>query len=198
MLRDKDKFEEALELSRQASQVKRFHTMHLNAENTVGQHTFNLLGILFMCVPPTALRWQLLAAAWQHDVAEAEAGDVPSPTKRALGGMDDFERKVLEDAGMHDMAGYLHAHELRWLKLADSLEGWMKCVQELRTGNTLILPAARNFCAYVTEKLADLGEHTIEELRRPSDETATYRSFRRLVKYVADAHIEMEKHYGTM
>lgn len=188
----------ALELSRNASAVQRFHTMRLIRENTVGQHTFNLMGILFVCVPATAMRWQLLAAAWQHDVPEAEAGDVPSPAKKALGGTDAFEAKVLADAGMHDMAGYLHAHELRWLKLADSLEGWMKCIEELRMGNTLIYPAARNFRNYVTDKLADLGEHTPEELAHPSDETVAYRKFRRLVASVTTAHIELETRHGLV
>lgn len=203
MIKNEEKIGTALSLSRNAARVKRFHTMHLNEENTVGQHTFNLIGILLICVPPTALRWQLLAAAWQHDVPEAEAGDVPSPTKRALGGMDAFEAKVLDDAGMHDLGHYLHGHEMHWLKLADSLEGWMKCVDELNTGNRLIVPAANNFRNYVTEKLESLRLSELERTKnlsggdhRRTEGWKIFENFKALVSATDEAHSKWEADNG--
>lgn len=157
MIIDDKKLLNAVALIRGAARVKRFHTQPIIGENTVGQHTFNVIGLICACVPPQALRPQLLQAALLHDVPERVAGDVPSPTKRSAPGlkqaMDSFESKVLREAGIADMADYLSATELDWLKLADSLDGFLFCVEQMQMGNQSNNDAAANFSAYVMEKM---------------------------------------------
>lgn len=159
MIRDK-KTLDALALLRKAAYVKRFHTMPLIGDNTVGQHTFGVIALLCTVVPPAMLRPQLLQAAMLHDVPEAVVGDIPSPTKRSAPGLkqacDRREAEVLEEAGIVDISGYLFAHEEAWLTLADSLEGWLFCIEQLRMGNHLITEAAENFRSYVWEKFGAL------------------------------------------
>jgi 5'-deoxynucleotidase YfbR-like HD superfamily hydrolase len=132
----------------------------------------------------TALRWQLLAAAWQHDVPEYETGDVPSHTKRAMGGMGALERSVLGEAGMHDMSDYLYAHEARWLKLADCLEGWAFCCEEMDMGNTMLQTPARRYMEY--------SDVVMRELRAadPTEEQhKAIKNFGYIVKYLTTKNL---------
>lgn len=157
----------ALELARDASRVKRFHTVSTIKENTVGQHTSNVIGLLLLCIPPTALRHQLLAAAWQHDVPEAEIGDIPSPFKRELRDegidIDCLERDVLRGHYMHAMENYLHAYEVVWLKTADIMEGWMFCLDEMSMGNRRIEEAALNFYNYAEKAMKGVRNMAVNE-----------------------------------
>lgn len=189
MIRDGDKLIQALALGREASRVKRFHTVNTIKENTVGQHSFNVIGMLLVCIPPTALRSQLLAAAWQHDVPEARVGDVPSPFKRELRkegvNIEAIERRVLEDHGMHEMGRYLYDHEVGWLKMADILEGWLFCLDEMSMGNRWARTASANFANYAAEQMERLLEMNVSDVVSAEDNSAVLDNFNNVAEYLA-------------
>lgn len=144
-----------LEFLRRGGRVKRFHSFHLLMPNPVGHHTFNLIGILMTCVPYAALSKSLLFAAYEHDLAECITGDLPAPFKRKVPGLreavDAEEAHLLSE---HECAvPVLTATEQRWLKLADSLDGAMHCLEERRLGNRTLDGVFWTFMEYVDELL---------------------------------------------
>lgn len=116
--------------------VKRYHTLETLKENTVGQHTFNMLVIAdaaFNGQPPPALMQAIL----YHDLHEAYTGDTPFYTKRdnpnfraALGCL---EFKVNSRMGIHV---HLTPEEKRILRFIDMLEALSFLVDERVLGNT--------------------------------------------------------------
>jgi 5'-deoxynucleotidase YfbR-like HD superfamily hydrolase len=144
-----------LEFMRRGGRVKRFHGFHLLMENPVGHHTFNVIGILICCAPE--VRRELLLAAHQHDLPECITGDLPAPFKRSVEGLRDAieqrEKELLEE---HDIEVHaLTTDEHRWLKLADSLDGAMHCLEERRLGNTTLDKIFWTFITYVQELLSE-------------------------------------------
>jgi 5'-deoxynucleotidase YfbR-like HD superfamily hydrolase len=150
-----------LELMRRGGRVQRFHTMTLLMANPVGHHTFNLTSIIYCCVPEPRLTMSLLYAAHVHDIPECETGDMPAPFKRRVAGlrdqMDAAEEEVLASVGLE--IPELTPDEQRWLKLADSLDGAMHCLEERRLGNRTTDVAFGNFMHYVNNLLGDSNQH---------------------------------------
>lgn len=153
---------------RRGGVVKRFHCFDLLKENTVGHHTFNVVGILIMCVGPDTISKNLMLAALQHDLTEQETGDIPAPFKRSVEGLRDniarMERDILEASGMCDYSAQLTDDEKLWLKIADSLEGALFCGEEYQRGNLPLRRVGLTFLSYVEElldpiKLLDEEEH---------------------------------------
>lgn len=144
---------EKIEFLRRGGRVKRFHGFHLLMENTVGHHTFNLMGILYVCVPDGKLASRLLVAAMLHDVPECITGDVPAPFKRNVTGLREAmqaeEDRLLGCYGITPPT--LYPEEERWLKLADSLDGAYHCLEERRLGNTTLDRIFWTFIGYVNQ-----------------------------------------------
>lgn len=144
-----------LEFMRRGSRTKRFHGFHLLMENPVGHHSFNVLTILTCCVPEELLCTPLLLAAVQHDLPECITGDLPAPFKRKVPGLraaiEAEEVALLEQHGLKDWEGCLNVNERRWLKLSDSLDGAMHCLEERRLGNTTLDAIFWTFMNYVQE-----------------------------------------------
>jgi 5'-deoxynucleotidase YfbR-like HD superfamily hydrolase len=142
-----------LEFVRRAAHVKRYHTEVVLKEQSVGEHTFNVIWLCYLLTkqhPTTAL----LMHAAAHDAAEHATGDIPSPTKRALGirtQVDSFEAALMADAGL--ALPTLDDHSAHILKLADALDGVLYSLREHNLGNRLIDVVFRNYAMYVREEL---------------------------------------------
>jgi 5'-deoxynucleotidase YfbR-like HD superfamily hydrolase len=142
-----------LDFVRRAAHVKRYHTEVVIKEQNVGEHTFNVIWLCYLLTrqhPTTAL----LMHAAAHDAAEHATGDIPSPTKRALGirtQVATFEAALMAEAGLN--LPTLDDHSAHILKLADALDGVLFSLREHNLGNRLINVVFRNYCAYVREEL---------------------------------------------
>ena len=150
-----------LDLMWRGGQVTRYHTVNLIRRQSVGEHTYGVM-VMLNLLTGFSVSPGLYEAALLHDVPEAETGDVPSPTKRAMAsqGWDDFELKVLGRYGLG--RPLLTPEEKRLLALADMLEGLRYTVQEVRMGNLELVPVMDRFARYIME-LAPFG-HTEERL----------------------------------
>lgn len=131
------------------SEVKRFHTIRIIGEETNGHHSF-LVAVLCELLSPECSS-TLLKAALTHDLPEETIGDIPSPTKSAMG----KEVCAIEDALLAsfdlDYESKLSREELRTLKLADRLAGLIFCKRQIAMGNSLILDCHRNYFALVQD-----------------------------------------------
>lgn len=148
-----------LNFLRRASQTKRYHTEVVLKEQNVGEHSFNVAWLCYLLTnghPMSALLLHSLA----HDAAEHATGDIPSPTKRALGirsVVDTFEHTLMVDSGL--VLPALDEHNMHILKLADALDGVLYCLREHNLGNRLIDVVFRNFASYVREQLTSYRSH---------------------------------------
>lgn len=128
--------------------TRRFHTMRTITENTVAEHSWGVAALMWVMSGGKCSAVAMMAAL-THDVAERYVGDVPSPTKRALGISDQlsaYEDTILATA-QFDYA--LTEEEARWLKLADCYDGMMFCVRERSLGNLGIRIVYERFRSYV-------------------------------------------------
>lgn len=155
---------ETLLFLRRGGEVTRYHGLRRNRLETVAEHSF---GVAWICALLT--NWkpsaELLLAALAHDAAEHAVGDIPSPTKRALGIRDELQR--LEDQHSR-CAGVpvptLPAAEALALRLADSLDGMISCLRERQSGNGLLRECFRNYNNYVAEEVRTaLADRSSEE-----------------------------------
>lgn len=141
--------------------MKRFHTKTLLAEDTVAAHSYVVAWLVTLGsnYAPSA---PLLLAALQHDVPEAELGDMPGPTKLALGLGGQFaaeESKIFRAAGMPDFSEDLSDSEIALLKLADNLSGWLTCVYEESLGNKTLRTSRVNYRNYILRVTNKHPEH---------------------------------------
>jgi 5'-deoxynucleotidase len=152
-----------LRLMRTAARVRRVHTMPTIHPQTVGEHTFGVMAILYeIChegVPPA-----LMVAALQHDAPEAITGDVPSPAKWRHPTLEDALRvaeakiSIEFDLQPHEL---LSAVEHRLLKFADLMELAIFAIEEVDTGNSAMATVARNALTAIAKRdLRGLNEHT--------------------------------------
>jgi 5'-deoxynucleotidase YfbR-like HD superfamily hydrolase len=143
----------ALQLIMDGGRVKRYHAKTTLHEETVAAHSYVVAWLVTLAsdYKPSA---NLLLAALQHDIPEAELGDMPGPTKRKLGLGAKFveeEAKIFKAVGMPDFYGTLTEDEAVLLKLADSLSGWLTCVYEESLGNKTLRRTRENYRSYVLE-----------------------------------------------
>lgn len=131
--------------------VKRYHTVNMLVEETVGHHSANVAWIICNITrDPSAA---LLKAALLHDVAEQWTGDVPAtakwmciPLKREL---DTLER-VLHDVHALPMPELTEA-EHKILKQADMLDLCFKMTEEINMGNRNCLPILDRGLGYLLD-----------------------------------------------
>ena len=130
--------------------TKRFHTVRTLQTDSVASHSFSVVYFLHLLTEGTASA-KLLMAGLTHDLAEHVAGDMPSPSKRALGigaELNAMEEGLLETHGLHFL---LSKKDTRTLKLADMMSGLLFCVTERALGNKLIDEVYARFHAYISE-----------------------------------------------
>lgn len=128
-----------LRFMRDASAIERAHIKPHLLRYSNGQHTHDLMSVLVLCwqedhggqLPRAAL----LLAAHVHDMGELVTGDVPSPTKDAIGErLRDIDVSVERWLGLHSK---LTDEEQRYLHAADKFELWLWCWDEHERGNCI-------------------------------------------------------------
>jgi 5'-deoxynucleotidase YfbR-like HD superfamily hydrolase len=142
-----------LHFLRRAGQTKRYHTEVVIKEQNVGEHSFNVAWLTYLLTKGQPMS-ALLLHALAHDAAENATGDIPSPTKRALGirpQVDAFEAALMAEVGLS--LPPLDEHNAHLLKLADALDGVLYCLREYEMGNRTLRPVFCNFTHYVREQL---------------------------------------------
>ncbi len=131
--------------------VRRYHTKTTIFPQNVGEHSFRMALLLRIMFGPGA-SGTLILAALTHDLAEAEYGDVPAPTKRRIPhikeALDNVEHEYLDSHGLC-FERLLGADELRRLKLADSLEGYLYSDTEVSMGNVAFVPTRLRYAQYI-------------------------------------------------
>lgn len=117
---------------RNGNRVKRYHTIDLIVQETVGHHSSNV-AMLCVLLSRGRPRAELLIAALTHDLEEQFTGDIPATAKwyspalcAALNDMEDAHALFHTD---------LMAEECRILKQADMLDLCFKCREEIKMGN---------------------------------------------------------------
>ena len=146
---------EQLLFVRDGGHTLRYHTVHRIEHERVGQHSF---GVAWLCylLSPQVVSPVLLMHALGHDVAEWQTGDIPAPTKFALGIKEAVDT---HEAGLMEAMGFrwpdLTTAEERLLKLADAMDGMLSCTRERALGNTLIKTCYVKFAEYARNLLDD-------------------------------------------
>lgn len=123
-------------LLREASSVKRMHTMRMHAYQDLASHSWGVAMLILELKPDASAA--LLRAALVHDLHELETGDVPSPAKWRNANLETAlrESEIRFDAewGTDAHAGIT---ETEWalLKWCDFFELALTCYEEFGMGN---------------------------------------------------------------
>ena len=118
---------------RRGTAVRRFHTVPILIEETVGHHSCNLATLLWT-LTNGEVRKELLLGAVMHDVPEHITGDIPSPMKRMVSGLlNEVEAVVFQDIGFN--VEDLSTEENLLFRIADVLDLMFKVREELSLGN---------------------------------------------------------------
>lgn len=96
-----------LKLALNLVNIRRFQTHRLLAERNVAEHSFRMASIY------AYLGGREIISAMLHDIEESITGDLPSPVKKDLQGLEKFEAL---------RPGFEDKTEARLAKLADKLE----------------------------------------------------------------------------
>lgn len=139
--------------------VVRYHSVPHAPRQTVAEHSWRMLTLLFRLYPgrPTSgLMW----AIQFHDAAEIETGDIPSPTKKLLNtdALQKMENAFMLRRG-YPTSRALTPMEARWLKALDCLEGYLFCKEH---GLTTVRDRYRSFL--------NLNPNTPDEIQKFLDE----------------------------
>jgi 5'-deoxynucleotidase YfbR-like HD superfamily hydrolase len=136
--------------------TKRYHGVPMINEQTDAEHMFlaaHLVAIMALDAPMeegVGLTVPLLMATICSDLPEWITGDLPAPSKRSFpdvtidGKTTSFRKawnkrdaELLQQYGL-DWEDQLEPQQLRWLKLADAMEGCLHCIKERKQGNQYI------------------------------------------------------------
>ena len=162
---------ETLEFIIFGGESKRFHTVPVIKEQRIDSHSFHV-AMLCSLMAGNAVSAPLLMAALTHDLAEHRVGDLPAPVKRALpdyphasfrdvwGAMED---ELLLEHNQH-WGVVLDEQEMRWLKLADAMEGALYCIRERMMGNRFIDTCYDNFRRYIGDLLKPDEEQMVKRI----------------------------------
>ena len=128
---------EQVKYVREGGDVKRLHTIPIIKSYSVGQHCFNMLGMLRVLRPeaPAELIWAIL----EHDLPERMIGDMPSPAKwfglLDTAAVDAVEEELNGRYLPQYNATPLDEYEKSWLDALDMIELYCFCLDEVMLGN---------------------------------------------------------------
>lgn len=126
---------ERLRLFRMAARVQRCHIMPTNYRQSVGEHTFGLIALIYLIEDDVSSN--LVKAALFHDITEAETGDTPATakweTKELEEGLRIAEKKL---RALHDLEIDLTVHEQGILKFCDLMELAIFSLEEADDGKS--------------------------------------------------------------
>lgn len=145
-----------LDFIQQGGWVRRYHGVPIINQQTNAEHMFgvaHLVAIMALDAEPQegeGLTVPLLMAALASDLPEWVTGDMPAPSKRAFPDINYDGRRMsfrqawnmrdeelLRTHGL-DWEAELLPKQIRWLKLADAMEGCLFCIKERKQGNKYI------------------------------------------------------------
>lgn len=132
-----------LMITREAGDIKRYHTARIPAQS-VSAHTYGVMNLVLMLSeePPSL---ELVKAVMWHDIAEIATGDVPAPAKykdRQL--MYHLERLENDFLRFNNLDTWISSQEIILLKWADTLELVLYCAEQCAMGNSYALVVLRN------------------------------------------------------
>lgn len=134
----------------------RYHTVRTVKSQDIAAHSFGVAWLCELLMNGEASK-NLIMAALSHDLAEHVIGDIPSPSKRALGLSERFreeEMKALDSARLANYLDDLTEGEELTLQLADILDGLIFCIKERRLGNVNVSLPYERFHGYAFEVIA--------------------------------------------
>lgn len=129
-----------LKATRAGNSVTRWHTRRMHKYETVGEHTANVLAIVFALCGSVSPSPELIGATLLHDTAEQWTGDVPATAKWAMPvlktHLDELEVRMMTENMLH--MPKINDEEKLILKWADMLDLCYTCLGELEMGNRAI------------------------------------------------------------
>jgi 5'-deoxynucleotidase YfbR-like HD superfamily hydrolase len=148
---------------RAAGQVRRYSTWHVHRDQSVGEHTWQVMRIL-MTIWPKAPR-NVIIHALVHDMGEM-AGDIQYPFKNMFpelrAGADKAENYVQHmqrrDMGIPEVTHPLSPFEKQVFKLCDNLEMWEFGLVERNMGNRYADIVAARMQEAVARNLENIEE----------------------------------------
>lgn len=153
--------------ARLAGRVKRYHTWPYIREQSVAEHSWQLLRIL-LCIWPTVPA-HVMSYVVRHDCGEIKTGDAPYPVKAENNdisvGMNRVEEEALAEL---EATGFLIlgedvTDEEKWVvKTAEFIEMWEWGAEELLMGNQFARLVAQR-CAKVARERIGLVLHDRKE-----------------------------------
>ena len=131
---------EVIKTIRAGNSVTRWHTRKMHKYETVGEHTANVLTIVFALCGDKNPSPELISATLLHDTAEQWTGDVPATAKWEMPllkeNLDALEEKMMRQNWLK--VPRLTSEEELTLKWADMLDLCYACMSELDMGNRTI------------------------------------------------------------
>lgn len=163
----------SIELARRAGRVTRYHGQYLMRPENVAEHTFGVLNILAI-MTDGQISSNLLLNALYHDGGEYISGDMFSPVKKQVPGLREV-CNAMEKQGTDATIGKLPElteWEHKLLKVADNLDGLIKCTEEYRMGNYTIGETYHEYedgvggqyAKYLRSQLGEMGGGPISDL----------------------------------
>lgn len=156
-------------LYRDAGAVKRYHVKRTHRYQTIAEHTF---GMLMLVKQVTAgklsdeRKVDLYEAILHHDLPELFTGDIPAPIKRVhpdLGPLMDSIEEGLTPLYMN--VEDLFPEDAVLVKWADRMELVLWCLEEVRMGNTNLIPTvARGLGWILAVRIPDCAQALTEEV----------------------------------
>jgi len=129
-----------IKVVRTGNSVTRWHTRRMHKYETVGEHTANVLAIVFALCGNVNPSPELIGATLLHDTAEQWTGDVPATAKWHMPvlkeNLDALENAMMLENMLHTPK--LSDEEKLTLKWADMLDLCYTCLGELEMGNRTI------------------------------------------------------------
>lgn len=154
---------------RLAGQVTRYHTWPRTREQSVGEHTWQMLRLTYKIwdgVPPHVIEYLV-----HHDTAEIAVGDIPFPVKRDNPSlklmMDRLEEQALKDMDIQQPE--ILPEEYRIIKYLELLEMAEWGMEEIRRGN--------QFAELVMQRCISAMEHMEWEKKVPGHIIVSTRNY---------------------
>lgn len=146
---------------RLAGDVKRWHVVTTNRQQTVAEHSWNVARIL-LAIWPDCPREVVIEALF-HDCGEIETGDPPSTLKNRDDRLGPVYKQIENDVRLsmclpwglpppHEMYGY----EKQVLRMADMIEMLEFSLREEMLGNRFFAPVSERLRMWITVTLGAL------------------------------------------
>jgi len=136
-----------------AANVKRYHTVPIIGEQTVGHHTHRLLMVL-RYIAGGVVSNDLLWKAMFHDLAESVTGDIPAPIKWSDSSLRDsvggHENDFLSRTGAET---WTTKDEDLLLSIADMLELVLFATEQIELGNSGMKELRLRGMTYIFERM---------------------------------------------